>query len=155
MGRIKANIPFGTSTMANHIAEKAKTAGFQPFLIKKIHQNIPSTFPILIEEEDRHHALLGIKTAMQHSPSELFLVLPCDAPYLSLESLSLFRQASAPVVAFHNGIHPLIGVYSTKDLHRAQYFIEQSHSMKHFCQSFDQMDCSSTDVRNINYPEDL
>lgn len=155
MGRPKATLLFQDIPMALHIARLAEKAGFSPFFVAKESQNFKFSYPILLDQEEKKHPISGILRAMEHCPDRLFLVLPCDTPFLTKTSLAQFLKAETPMVAFDGNLHPLVGIYTTEDKCRAKETLEQNLSLKHFSKKFLTVFFSPEELHNCNYPEDL
>ncbi len=155
MGRTKATIPFQKKPMAVHIALQAHAAGFKPFFVVKPSQQFDFSFPILFDQTEKTHPLSGILLAMKHCSEEVFLVLPCDTPFLTPDSLSQFLDIQSPAIAYDGRRHPLIGLYTTKDQARAEMALQENYSMKTFSRDFPTVFFPSEELHNCNHPEDL
>lgn len=155
MGQSKALYPFRHHTLSEEMATRAKMAGFSPFLIGKKDQKLPHSFPIIREVETEHHPINGVICAMAHSLDDLFLVLACDIPFISVQTLSKFKQCIVPTIAFDNCRHPLIGIYSKQDKPNALSIAHHSQSMRSFTATFATISVSSQELHNCNYPGDL
>lgn len=155
MGEPKALLSFRGMPMAEHIAEIAREAGFSPFFIVKSSQHFQLRFPVLVDQEEKTHPLSGILRAMEHCSESLFLILPCDTPYLTSASLSHFKKCRTPAIAIHTHRHPLIGLYATTDKERAQKMLSADRSMKFYSKDFHGVFFPQEELHNCNRPEDL
>lgn len=155
MGKPKATLLFEGLPMAVHIAQIAKAAGFSPFLVVKESQNFQFPYPTLIDQEEKTHPISGILRAMEHCSDSLFLILPCDTPFLTKTSVAQFLDAQIPMIASDGDIHPLMGIYSTQDKDRAKKALQQNLSMKKFSRDFPTVSFPSEELHNCNRPNDL
>lgn len=155
MGRPKVMLPFQGKPMGIHIANVAEEAGFSPFFIAKGFQNFELPFPILVDQVEKRHPISGILRAMEHCSEEYFLLLPCDTPFLTSAALSQFLENPVRSIAYDQQVHPLIGVYSTLDLERAQDALKENTSMRVFSKDFSTVSFPSEELHNCNHPEDL
>jgi Molybdopterin-guanine dinucleotide biosynthesis protein A len=114
--------------------------------------------------------LAAIVTAMLDYPAQTYLILPVDAPLLSLNLLRLVieygRDQVAAVPHSPGGLEPLMAQYSRKCLPAAQRMLEQGELRPRIFlpmvgariipqEEVNRADPGGLSFLNVNYPEDL
>ena len=105
------------------------------------------------------HPLSGVVTSLKNSPSlniESALILPCDSPLITAETLKNMASHCPSVLADDTGItHPLTSHVSIKQLSSAQTALNNHSSMRAFAESFLRVTVSKEETVNFNHIEDL
>lgn len=117
MGRDKAQLPWGGSTLVEHVAGLVEAATGSVSLVGPQGRYERFGHPVIPDRSPDRGPLGGIEAALKHSDADWNLVVACDMPALTAGFLrSLLRQAEdaqcqclLPVSPL--GIEPLCAVY--------------------------------------------
>lgn len=122
MGRNKANLPFGESTLLLHTAQTLAQVSAPVVVVadRRDRYSLPEELMILEDACPNAGPLGAIITALAALPEGYHLVTACDMPRLKAETLRLLLQeaqgydAAAPEIA--GRMEPLCAVYHTRCL---------------------------------------
>jgi molybdopterin-guanine dinucleotide biosynthesis protein A len=122
MGRDKALLPFGTGTLATHVATQIREAAGNVTLIGPPDRYAHLGFPIVADAIPGCGPLGGLLTALRSTSADWNLIVACDMPHVTtglLGQLLNAAQATDPdcLVAETAGRrHPLCAVYHRRVL---------------------------------------
>lgn len=168
MQRDKATTLFQGKPLVAWIMETCHQANLSPILVHK-KNSAPALYDLcehhILDNAENFHPLYGIIASMEDAIQKTqpsILVLPCDTPFLSLQSLISLQQSTAPSVgvstdSLDNSIHthPLIAHYSIHTLDRARELATQEAPVREFAKLANWVYLSEKEVYNCNYPSDV
>lgn len=164
MGRNKALLPLGGTTMIDHIAGLVLAAAGNVTLIGTPERYGGLGYRTIPDEVENCGPLAGVLTALRATESDWNLIVACDMPNLTAGFLeNLFRlaegsQASAVVPSSATGADPLCAVYHRRCASAAASAIDRKMLKMHdFISTLPVLYCSISDPRplaNINTPEE-
>jgi molybdopterin-guanine dinucleotide biosynthesis protein A len=156
MGSCKAVMTYKGERFMDRMARIAIDAGFHPHFIVKSAQSITSLdFPVLVENEKKHHPLYGVRIALDHCPDEYALILPCDCLFIKPNSLSRFRNCDVPTIACGNQNNALIGWYPKSWSTKAMAYANNNSSVNEFAKEASILYFPTMQLNNCNRPEDI
>jgi molybdopterin-guanine dinucleotide biosynthesis protein A len=170
MGRDKALLPVGNSTLAAHIAAQIREAAGNVTLIGPPEHYAHLGFPVIPDAIPGCGPLGGLLTALRSTSADWNLIVACDMPHLTAAFLDeLFDAAEAAdpdcVVAESKAAeaergrrHPLCAVYHRRVLAAAETAIDRKlFKMHDFIASLRTEAWPVLDptlLRNVNTPAD-
>jgi len=132
MGRDKALLPFGSMTLAGHIATQIREAAGNVTLIGPPERYAHLGFPVIPDAIPGCGPLGGLLTALRSTAADWNLIVACDMPHLTAPFLVRLFEAAAEgsnpdcVVAESEGRrHPLCAVYHRRVLPAAESAINR------------------------------
>ena len=153
MGTNKALYPFQGQAMADHIGQRLIAAGCtQVFQVCKNPLQELQTFPQIYDQLAIQHPLSGVARALHHSSHEFALIIPCDLPFVRIESLRRLLQFSQPCVVTKQ---PLLGIFPKKWASRALDYALHGKSVRHFSTSCSLLDVAENERKNMNCISDF
>lgn len=168
MGADKARVPFflengDVVSMAVATALPLVALGLDVIIVRRTtRQNTPWLLPdgrelveIVEPTEPTRHPLFGVSFALKHSGGDA-VVVPCDVPWVSVESWRTLLSYDAPVIAeSENGMHTLVGCfpYAWHDTLRA--FARDGGRVRSAVSSAQRVRLPTNELRNVNVVEDL
>lgn len=163
MGSDKARAPWGgwplaVATLASLQAVSERVALVRRGAPDGLPWGRPDGRPVevLFEPDDGEpHPLRGVVTALGAARGPFALVVPCDVPGLSPESLRRLVAAAPAVAVDPERRHPLVGVFPTADRARAEALAREGAPVHAFAAPFRTVELPPADLRNLNRPEDL
>lgn len=165
MGRDKALLPIGGSTLIEHVAALVREAAGNVTVIGPPERYAHLGLPILADAIESKGPLTGLYTALSTSPADWNLLVACDMPGLTAEFLQSLLAAAehagkaclVPVTS--QGLEPLCAVYHRRV---APFAARALHAnllkMQDFIRSLDLAEWPVTDpaiLKNVNTPADL
>ena len=162
MGEFKPLVLWNGRSLIDYTIDTVLRLDLPIHLVAKPHQvtllsNL--NLPILKDTEEMVHPLSGVVTALKHLPSlnvESALILPCDSPLITAETLMKMTSHCPSVLADDTGVtHPLISHVSTNQLSSAQTALNNHSSMRAFAESFVRVRVSKEETVNFNHLADL
>ena len=167
MGQCKTTVEFDGKRMLQHLLDTLTPLSLPTHLICKPSQAESLRVyqqSILLDHTSLQHPLEGLRTALTHALEMglgSLLILPCDTPFLSIESLSKMLN-HCPSVAFDGQhLHPLVLHLPVQLdmgefwLNRAQEYLLEQGSMKEFARCAEKVRISPTELLNINRLSDI
>lgn len=168
MGKDKAFLEFGERPQYLHLAHKLKDQCEHVFIsCRKDQQDLfTEDFPLLFDKFEELGPYGAILTAFQHCPDVAWLVVACDLPLVSKETLQQLleeRNSTRIATAFYNaetGLpDPLITLWEPKAYPRLLYFLSQGYSCpRKALINSDSEVINPKDpawLKNVNTPDDL
>lgn len=120
MGRDKALLPWGGMPLVVHVAQVVAAATGSATLVGPRERYGELGWPLVEDEVSGEGPLGGLIAALAASTAERSLVVACDMPWLSVESLQALIQcdsdADVVVACGERGIEPLCAVYRRRCL---------------------------------------
>jgi len=164
MGRDKALLPVGNSTLAAHIAAQIREAAGNVTLIGPPEHYAHLGFPVIPDAIPGCGPLGGLLTALRSTSADWNLIVACDMPHLTapfLVGLLNAAEGAAPdclVAESHGRRHPLCAVYHRRVLAAAETAIDRKlFKMHDFIASLRTEAWPVLDptlLRNVNTPAD-
>ena len=162
MGQDKALLPWGDSTLVEHVAERVRAAAGNVTLMGAPERYLHLGFPTLADRYQNCGPLGGICTALQTTAADWTLILACDMPGVTADFLSRLldaAEASAAdcVIPQAGGRHPLCAVYHRRASSEAtRRVMSKSFRMHDFVASLRTLEfpCPAHFVENINTPQE-
>ena len=162
MGDFKPLVQWNDQPLIEYIITKAQRINLPVHLVTKPHQrHLLSSLglPIIEDVESLTHPLSGVVTALEHAAQIHFqsvLILPCDTPLITSETLGRMIAHCPSVLADHTGtLHPLISHVSCAHLASAKRLLNLQSSMIAFAESFLRVTVSKEESVNFNHLTDL
>ena len=161
MGRCKATIEVDGQMMLARILETVSTLQSPIFLVGKSKQKaVLSQYntPWISDHTTTFHPLNGVVSALSHAKPlfENALFLPCDTPFISLDSIrKLLERVPSVAVDSAGQMHPLLLHVPVSWVDRANRYLENEASMKAFAEPSNLVELSHHCLRNLNNPSDL
>jgi molybdenum cofactor guanylyltransferase len=107
MGHDKATLPFGKSTVINHLIATINRADHPFVVVSSLPQHQNSSGIVIQDNKLNGGPLSGIVAGLQHFNSEWAMVVSCDMPFYS-------AQIVEDLMANSNGFDAVIPVYAGK-----------------------------------------
>jgi len=167
MGRDKAALPLGGTTLLEHVVAAVRNAG-QTFPLDVTLIGAPGRYghlgvPAVEDHYERCGPLGGVCTALEITGADLNLVVACDMPGLtaafcaSLLAAAEAADADCVVPETNDGLHPLCAVYDRRVLPIARERISRgAFKMQEFVESLRvvKFPVAATFVENVNTPQE-
>ncbi|MCX5807428.1 MAG: molybdenum cofactor guanylyltransferase [Proteobacteria bacterium] len=117
MGRDKATLPVGTKLLINMVHDEAKKVFKEIIVISNHHERITGIdAPIFKDILPLQSPIVGIASALLYADTPYVFVLPCDAPFVSEESIEyMIDKAHGEdliIPRSKGGYEPLYAIYS-------------------------------------------
>jgi molybdopterin-guanine dinucleotide biosynthesis protein A len=131
MGRDKALLPLGRTTMVEQIAATVRSAAGNVTLIGQVHKYAHLGLPVVPDEIENCGPLGGLYTALRVTTADWNIVVACDMPHVTEAFLTeLLRAAEIAnadcLVPEMNGkIDPLCAVYHARVVTAAESAIHR------------------------------
>ena len=161
MGRDKALLPLGKTTMVQEIAAKVRKAAGSVTLIGPVERYGHLGLPVIPDAVENCGPLGGLYTALLNTKFEWNLLVACDMPDLTesfLEQLVLEAEGDCTVPEFDGRLDPLCAVYHRRVLPFAESAIQRKlFKMQEFVSTLRIHKWSVPDARllhNMNTPAD-
>lgn len=157
MGVDKARIPFpGMDPMAIAVA---KTLGLVCDRVALVRRGEPDGLPWGIEvirdsDVGVPHPLNGVVAGLRACVDDFALFTPCDVPFLRAEDLDRLINGEASVAFDGERAHPLVAVYPTAWLQRAEAVARSGGSVHSFADDARRIDIPREHLANFNAWED-
>lgn len=163
MGADKARLPWGGVPLAVATAASLAPVAERVVLVRR---GAPDGLPwvgvdgrpleVVVEPDDGPaHPLHGVATALRAARGELVLVVPCDVPGLSPESLRALVARAPAVASDGSRRHPLVGVFRTADAGRAEALARAGGRVHTFAEASPEVVLPDRELANLNRREDL
>lgn len=164
MGRDKAMLQLGGEPMVRRAARTLRDASLTPVFVVGGDRDALTALD-LVHVEDRwpgEGPLGGILTALDHAGGRDVVVLACDTPLVSSDTVARLVQApdDAAVVVASDGdrFHPLVGRYSTRCAAALRERFDAGVRAMHA--ALDGLDVvtieiESRELQNVNRPADV
>ena len=113
MGRDKAALPFGGTTLLAFQVEKLRSLGIEDILLSGVGQKLPGTCPVP-DVYPHKGPLSGIHACLSAAKESAVLFLGVDTPLIPLEALQTLLSAhekGVTLLRHGNRTEPLFGVY--------------------------------------------
>lgn len=167
MGKNKAFLPFGGSTLMDHVALQVLAATGNVTLVgdPKIYAN--PHYPVIPDRVAGNGPLGGITAALAASPAEWSLITACDMPNLTAGFLKMLLdtafaapgQPDCVVPETERGAEPLCAVYHARSLPLLDSFLNHKFlKMQDTIRALRAVRIPFADAspfRNLNTPEDF
>ena len=162
MGDFKPLVQWNGQALIEYIITQVQGINLPVHLVVKPHQrHLLSNLglPVIEDVESLTHPLSGVVTALEFAAQKHFqsvLILPCDTPLITSETLGRVMTHCPSVLADHTGvIHPLISHVSCANLASAKRLLILQSSMRAFAESFLRVTVSTEESVNFNHLTDL
>jgi molybdopterin-guanine dinucleotide biosynthesis protein A len=164
MGRDKALLPLGSSTLAAHIATQIREAAGNVTLVGPPERYAHLGFPVIPDAIPGCGPLGGLLTALRSTSADWNLIVACDMPHLTgalLEELFSGAEAADPdclIAKSDSRQHPLCAVYHRRVLPAVESAINRKLFKMHdfiaglHTESWPVLDPDL--LRNVNTPAD-
>lgn len=120
MGKDKGLLMLNGKPMIQYVIDRLEELGVLILIVANHDQYQQFNYPVVEDLLKEKGPLGGIYTGLQHSESEINIVLSCDTPYIPTKLLELLLAESTgemiTIPKFRNKKHPLIGVYKRETL---------------------------------------
>ncbi len=157
MGRDKAFIEVDGVPLAKRTAHVVEQCGVEKLhLIGNQKRLLAFGFPVIQDVSSEQHPLFGVAAALQHHPTGLVLILPCDLVNLQAHHLQSLLRYNRPCVARSNGrIHPLLGVFPGTLATEAERLALAGSAAAKLISGFPAVDVPNPILIDANVPEHL
>jgi len=159
IGGAKAAVELDGKPLIAYPLRALASAQLEAIVVAKADSSLPPLDTLVITEPDEpRHPLAGVIAAMKHAGARPVLVLPCDAPFLSLMLLRVLASATSTTAVRSGGrTHPLIALYTPEHLSRLEQATNDGQSATQALESLDSdyIEAPDRETFNINTPEDL
>lgn len=161
MGRCKTQVRYHNEPLLNHILCTCDQTIHPTHLVCKAHQidQLQTHDRVFIlDQSDIFHPLNGIVTALQHAQHQFdsILILPCDTPHISVETVHHLLQRTPSVATDITGrLHPMWLHIPTSWLNQAETHLQNQGSMRDFAGAAHRVTVPIHETLNINQPDDL
>lgn len=162
MGRDKALLPLGGSTMVEQISARVQAAAGSVTLIGSPHKYGHLGLPVLPDEIENCGPLGGLLTALRHTRTDWNVLIACDMPgvtkpfLLQLIAAAEASDADCVVPEIDGKADPLCAVYHRRLIDRAESAIHRKlFKMQDFISTLRTLYWRVTDPRplqNVNTP---
>ncbi len=121
MGRDKALLPLGNTSLLQHVIDAATPLSAEHLLISNSPQpHAHFGWPVKTDEQADLGPLGGLYTALYHTRAPHLLLLACDLPYLNTAFLRFLSEQAGPhqavVPTNDDGLQPLCALYNRRIL---------------------------------------
>ena len=161
MGVCKTQVEFQGRPLLSYILDTVANLNHDVYLVCKSHQQDALKahgLPIITDISNQTHPLEGVISALNHA-HDLFqsiVILPCDTPRLSQDSIQhLLQDAPAVIVDESDRIHPLMLHIPLSWLERCQIYLDSQGSMRDFAALAHKVTVPIHETINLNHPKDL
>jgi molybdopterin-guanine dinucleotide biosynthesis protein A len=173
MGRPKALLPYGSTTMIEHVLATLGQVVQPLAVVAAVGQELPSLAPAKVVWDERAESgpleALRVGLATLAPSCHAAFVTSCDVPLLQTSFVQFMVSRLGnfdAVIPFDGGFaHPLAGVYRTnlvpiiesliaEDLWRPRFLLDRVRCLKIDVEELRQVDPDLDSLRNINRPED-
>ena len=161
MGCCKTQVQYHGRALLTYILETAQSLEHSVHLVCKPHQKDAlqiHDLPLILDASDQTHPLEGVLSAFNHADGlfQSILVLPCDTPRLSRDSiLNLRRQTPSVIEDDTHRIHPLMLHLPLNWMDRCLTYLHSQGSMRDFAALAHRVTVPVHETININYPNEL
>ncbi|WP_236096463.1 NTP transferase domain-containing protein [Helicobacter sp. MIT 11-5569] len=159
MGRLKQDLPFLDSTLANFQAKRLKDYFDSVYFSAKTPIVNAFLLPTILDSTLEINApIFGLKSVLEELKSDVF-VLSIDAPFFDDLCIKSLMQAfvGKGIFAKNTKIHPLLGIYpfSALEIINAQIHA-RDYKLMHLLEKIeaDFVAISEDKTRNLNTPKD-
>ncbi|MDX2196905.1 MAG: NTP transferase domain-containing protein [Cytophagales bacterium] len=116
MGTDKGMLAYGQHTMAAHIAATLSKCDIEVYIVSNHYDQNSIQYPIIKDIIPNLGPAGGIYSALIHTDSAHNVILSCDTPFITMDSLLYITNKYIPtydtcVATENNKIHPLFGIY--------------------------------------------
>lgn len=164
MGSDKGLVKLQGRMFIDHIINSLKSISNSIYLVSSNEEYSDFGYVLLQDNYLNKGPLGGIQTALSHTSCKQVLILSCDIPLITGDTLQrlLDRKKADALIAFATAQekwHPLVGIYSKRLLPAVENALENEHLKlidfikKHPYQKIEIEDHKS--LTNINTPEEL
>jgi molybdopterin-guanine dinucleotide biosynthesis protein A len=158
MGVDKARVPFpGRWPMAIAVAMVLEQVCERVALVRTVDDGLPWLFPdgrapeIVMEapSPDRH-PLKGVAAALAACRTARALIVPCDVPWLTADSLRQLVGGGEAVAAGDGHVQPLIGCYRVGRREIAEGLAAAGAPAKRFADGVDRVDLDPAELADLD-----
>lgn len=168
MGTDKARLPFGGTTLLQHVVGRVAAACNPVYVVAADPEVYPEVeVPVLADRVPGRGPLEGLAVGLRHAPTGCAAVVACDLPFLRPELLRglASRLAGADaVVPYVDRPQPLCAVYRREVFPLAAALAEEASSLRELLRrlrvrflgpdTLRAWDPELASFRNLNTPED-
>ncbi len=161
MGRCKTTVEVHGQTMIERTLNTVALLAHHTFLVgKPAQQRTLKQYdtPWISDLNATYHPLNGISAGLEHAKTHFdsALFLPCDMPFLSVNSIrKLLKEVPSVAVDSSGRRHPLVLHIPVSWVDRASLYLEKEESMKAFAEPAGLIVLPNECLRNLNNPSDL
>ena len=120
MGSDKGLLEFNDKPMIQTIIDALSALDIPIFIVSNNDEYKQFGLPVIEDVVKDKGPVAGIYTGLLNSKTELNIILSCDIPLISTETLSFLlnnvKDFDVTIPKMNNTIHPLIGVYTKSSL---------------------------------------
>lgn len=126
MGRDKARLPIGGTSLVQHVAAKVAAAAGSAVLVGEAGRLSDLGYPVIPDLVSGRGPLGGIETALEHTAAAWNLIVACDMPDLSAAFLTQLLEAAERssgdclIPVSPAGLEPLCAAYHRDCLDRVR-----------------------------------
>ncbi len=132
MGRDKASLPWGQSTLLVHLVQKLSSR-LSPLILAGKSGMLPnqnSAVITTIDEKEHQGPLAGLLAGLSAAPADqLFFLSGCDYPFLECWLIDLLHkhlgEADGVLLESQGHLQPLLGLYQPRIYEHARKLFEQ------------------------------
>jgi molybdenum cofactor guanylyltransferase len=163
MGQDKAFLPWRSTILVKHVADKVRCAAGTVTLIGQPQRYEMLGLPCLPDLHPGNGPLAGIEAALESNQGEFNLILACDTPELSTSHLKQLLSTAAGsssrcVVTKDDagGVHPLCAVYRSDCLPAVRRCVEEGRlQVTRFVEEIGaHYITTAVRIHNLNTPEE-
>lgn len=157
-GASKARHVFEGEPLVCRLANRAVESGLEPVLLVKDRNLEDLGYRLCVEpESEGHYPLRAVLHALRSLPEgESALFVPCDMPFLSVQSLVSLAGQPWPTIAWDGQqTQPLLAHFAREQVPALESWVRDQGSARGFVESAGRLRLPASELRNINRPEDL
>jgi len=164
MGSEKGLVKLQDKQFIKHITNSLYKITKAVFLVTDNQDYLSFEFPLVSDNYKQKGPLGGIQSALKHTSEEKVLILSCDIPLITAETLNTLlknteNEAEISFATANENWHPLIGIYAKSLLPAIEKAIENDRlKLIVFIKEYNYQEIEIADSKsltNINSPEEL